>query len=128
MKFLTSQIVEEIHSDLARELKIYSVLRDEAHLLSALARPMHLKQYTNADVFGCAASYLVGLIQNMAFSSCNTQTAYISAITFLNLNGWMLDVPQESVAVFVLAVAAGDIDEIGAALFFKDFCIALEAL
>jgi death-on-curing protein len=128
MNFLSQQYVEAIHADVARRMKVHSVLRDEELLESALARPKHLSEYSNPDVFACAASYLLAIIQSMAFTSCNKQVALICAITFLGLNGWVFEAKQEEAAAFVLAVAAGDIDETGAAMFFKDFCVAIEPM
>ncbi|HSX73390.1 MAG TPA: type II toxin-antitoxin system death-on-curing family toxin, partial [Shinella sp.] len=54
------------------------------------------------------------------FADGNKRTAYLSAFTFLLINGYLIEATQAEVVAFVLAVAAGEIDEEGATRFLRD--------
>ena len=90
-------------------------------LESALARPLQKEAYGEPDPFELAAAYLFGIAKNHPFVDGNKRTAFAAADLFLFLNGFTLEATQEEVIQFVLMVAAGEIDEAGAAQFFGDF-------
>jgi death-on-curing protein len=128
MIFLDREIIEAMH---AEQLQLHggaAGLRDEGMLESALGRPLQKIAYSEPDIFELAAAYLFGLVKNHPFIDGNKRTGYIAADVFLSLNGWSVEASQEEVVALVLAVAAGEIDETGAAMFFKDFCVAVEPL
>lgn len=121
------EIIEAIH---AEQLELHGGapgLRDEGMLESALNRPLQKIRYADPDIFELAAAYLLGIVKNHPFIDGNKRTGYLAADVFLALNGWSVEAEQEEIISFVLAVAAGEIDEIGAAMFFKDFCEAANA-
>lgn len=70
-----------------------------------------------------AAAYLYGLARNHPFSDGNKRTAYLAAFTFLVINGYLIEATQADVIEFVLAVAAGEIDEDGAMRFLRDHTV-----
>ena len=72
-----------------------------------------------------AAAYLYRIVRNHPFSDGNKRTGFLAAFTFLYINGLLIDVDQASVVVFVLAVAAGEIDEEGATRFLRDHTVPL---
>jgi death on curing protein len=118
------EIVEALH---AEQLELHGGapgLRDEGMLESALNRPLQKIRYADPDIFELAAAYLFGIVKNHPFIDGNKRTAYLAADVFLALNGWSVEAEQEDIISFVLAVAAGEIDETGAAMFFRDFCVA----
>jgi death on curing protein len=128
MIFHDREMLEALHSE---QLQLHGGahgLRDEGMLESALNRPLQKIAYSEPDIYELAAAYLFGIVKNYPFIDGNKRTGYLAADVFLALNGWSVEAPQEDVISFVLAVAAGDIDETGAAMFFKDFCISTEAL
>ena len=118
------EIIEALH---AEQLELHGGapgLRDEGMLESALNRPLQKIQYADPDIFELAAAYLFGIVKNHPFIDGNKRTGYLAADVFLALNGWSVEAGQEEIISFVLAVASGDIDETGAAMFFKDFCVS----
>ena len=118
--------IEELH---AEQLKLHggaSGLRDEGMLESALARPEQKHHYGENDLFVLAAAYLFGIAKNHPFMDGNKRIAFVAAATFLYFNGLSLEADQFDVIACVLAVAAGEIDEDGAARFLRDHSIKLE--
>jgi death-on-curing protein len=90
-------------------------LRDEGLLDSALARPLNLVAYADADappdVAALASSYTVGLAENHPFDDGNKRAAFLATGLFLYLNGYRLDASQAEATITMLAVATGDITE-----------------
>ena len=90
-------------------------LRDEGLLDSALARPLNLLAYADADAppdfAALAASYTIGLAKNHAFVDGNKRAAFLATGLFLYLNGYRLAATQAEATLTMLAVATGDITE-----------------
>jgi death-on-curing protein len=90
-------------------------LRDEGLLDSALARPLNLLAYANADappdMAALAASYTIGLAKNHPFVDGNKRAAFLATGLFLYLNGYLLKASQAEATLTMLAVATGDITE-----------------
>ena len=90
-------------------------LRDEGLLDSALARPLNLLAYADADaptdVAALAASYTVDLAKNHPFVDGNKRAAFLATDLFLYLNGYRLEATQAEATLTMLAVATGDITE-----------------
>ena len=88
-------------------------IRDEGLLMSALARPQNLFAYENVtDISRLAAAYAYGITKNHPFVDGNKRAAFLSIGLFLALNGFILEV-EPSVAVnTMLALAAGNLDEV----------------
>jgi death-on-curing protein len=63
-------------------------LRDVALLEMGCARAMNLAAYADADIAMIAAAYAFGLAKAHAFVDGNKRTAFVSAVTFLRLNGY----------------------------------------
>jgi death on curing protein len=123
--FHTREFVEAIHDEQMRAHGGARGIRDEGLLESALARPLQKAAYGEPDIFELAAAYLYGLAKNHPFIDGNKRTAFTAADIFLAVNGSSIEAEQEDVIAFVLAVAAGEIDEDGAARFFRDFCVPI---
>ena len=118
------EIIEALH---AEQLELHGGapgLRDEGMLEFALIRPLPKIQYAEPDIFELAAAYLFGIVKNHPFIDGNKRTGYLAADVFLTLNDWSVEAEQEEIISFVLGVASGEIDETGAAMFFKDFCVS----
>ena len=117
--------IDAVH---AEQLKLHGGapgLRDDGMLESALARPQQKHHYGVNDIFELAAAYLFGIAKNHPFVDGNKRTAFVAADLFLYFNGYSLEAEPFDVIAFVLAVAAGEIDEDGAARFFRDFCVPI---
>lgn len=119
-EFLTRRAVEAMHAEQLHRHGGATGLRDENALESALARPENKSAYGDPSIDGLAAAYLFGLANNHAFIDGNKRTAIVAAGAFLILNGSALMANEGTVYEFVMGVAAGEIDEHGAAAFFRD--------
>jgi death on curing protein len=123
--WLSREAVEVFHAEQLREHGGLPGLKDKNSLEAALARPLQKANYGKPDVFELAAAYLFGIARNHPFSDGNKRTAFVAAYAFLRLNGYVVEASQAEVIAFVLAVAAGEIIEDGAAAFFRDHCEAV---
>ena len=96
-------------------------LRDEGLLLSAMARPENLAAYgENVDLAALAASYAFGIAKNHPFLDGNKRTAFVIAVTFLNLNGYDFDAPSDDTYTLFLGLAEGSISEDEVAAWFRE--------
>jgi death-on-curing protein len=86
-------------------------LRDMALLESALARPHQLLAFGAADIAALAACYAGGILRNHPFVDGNKRTAWLLAVTFLDLNGYDVEAAMTDALQAVLAVAAGTLAE-----------------
>jgi death on curing protein len=120
--WLTREAVEIFHAEQLLEHGGLPGLKDENSLEAALARPLQKANYGEPDVYELAAAYLFGVARNHPFSDGNKRTAFVAAYAFLRLNGFVIEASQAEVIEFVLAVAAGEIIEDGAAAFLRDHC------
>lgn len=64
-----------------------SGLRDRALLEMGCARAMNLAAYEHAGLCQIAAAYAFGIAKARAFVDGNKRTAFVTAVTFLRLNG-----------------------------------------
>ena len=102
-----------LHSESLAEHGGLAGIRDEGFLMSALARPQNLFAYENVtDISRLAAAYAYGITKNHPFVDGNKRAAFLSIGLFLALNGFILEV-EPSVAVnTMLALAAGNLNEV----------------
>lgn len=124
--FLSRRAVEAFHAEQLRRHGGAQGLRDENALESALSRPENKALYGEPTVHELAAAYVFGIARNHAFVDGNKRTAIVAAVTFLLLNGQELTADDGTLYEFTMGVAAGEIDEAGAAAFFRDHAIAIE--
>jgi death-on-curing protein len=122
-EFLTRRAVEAMHAEQLQRHGGAFGLRDENLLESALARAENKAHYGDPTLEELAAAYLFGIARNHAFVDGNKRTALVAAGAFLMLNGYQLTADQGMVYEFVMAVASGEIDEDGAAAFFRDHIV-----
>lgn len=119
-RFPTRQVVEAFHAEQLRRHGGAAGLRDENALESALARTENKTSYGSPDVYDLAAAYAFGLGRNHAFVDGDKRTAIVTAILFMQLNGHRMTANDGTVYLFTMALASGEIDETGAAAFFRD--------
>jgi death on curing protein len=82
-------------------------VRDPAMIDSALTRPRNRLAYGKPDAAALAAAYAFGLCSNHGFFDGNKRTAWVVAETFLDLNGYAIDAPDEAVVNAMVATASG---------------------
>jgi death-on-curing protein len=123
IRWLTHEAVDIMHHEQIQEHGGLPGLKDENALEEALARPLNKAAYGEPDIFVLAAAYLYGIARNHPFSDGNKRTGFLAAFTFLLLNGYLVEASQADIIIFVLAVAAGEIDEDGATRFLRDVSV-----
>lgn len=88
-----------------------SGLRDRALLEMGCARAMNLAAYSDAGLAQIAAAYAFGISKAHAFVDGNKRTAFVTAVTFLRLNGYSFrPAPVEGVRM-VEDLASGQVSE-----------------
>ena len=124
--FHSRDFVEALHTEQLRLHGGATGIRDEEMLESALARPLQKEAYGTPDLAELAAAYLYGIAKNHPFVDGNKRTAFAAADLFLYFNGLSVEASDEDIIQFVTLVAAGEIDEDGAASFFRDHAFPIE--
>jgi death-on-curing protein len=122
-EFHAREFVEALHAEQLRLHGGAAGIRDEGMLESALARPLQKQAYGDPDLCELAAAYLFGIAKNHPFVDGNKRTAFAAADLFLYFNSLSVEAEQAEIIQFVLMVAAGEIDETGAAIFFRDHVV-----
>lgn len=121
--FLDRPLVERLHAVQIQRFGGAAGLRDENAFESALARPLNKAYYGCEDIFELAAAYLYGLAKNHAFVDGNKRIAIVATAVFLMDNGFEIVTDDATLYTFVLAAAAGEIDEEGATRFLRDVSV-----
>lgn len=86
-------------------------MRDQTLLEGALARPVNLATYGNPSIAELAAAYSFGISKGHAFIDGNKRTAFVTAFTFMRLNGYVYcPEPDEGVRMME-DIASGDVSE-----------------
>lgn len=119
-EFLSRRAVEAMHAEQLRRHGGAHGIRDENALESALARAENKVAYGDPTIHELAAAYIFGIARNHSFVDGNKRTAIVAAGAFLIINGYMLTADNGTLYSFVMGIAAGEIDEAGAAAFFRD--------
>ena len=90
------------------------LVRDHGLLESALARPQTTVFGDDAypSVEEKAAALLHSIARNHALVDGNKRLALAGTIAFLGLNGWRLTLSNDEAYDLVMAVAAGELDEV----------------
>ncbi|QCJ00331.1 type II toxin-antitoxin system death-on-curing family toxin [Agrobacterium larrymoorei] len=123
--FLEVGLVEQLHQMQIEHFGGSHGLRDRAMLDSALNRPVNKAAYGCMDACELAGAYLFGIARNHPFVDGNKRIAIVTAGVFLMENGHMLETDEAKLYAFVMAVAAGEIDEEGIVRFLKDHVVGL---
>ncbi|GAA5657623.1 type II toxin-antitoxin system death-on-curing family toxin [Ochrobactrum sp. WV_118_8] len=126
IEFHSRAFIEALHQEQLRLHGGATGIRDTGLLDSALARPLQKEAYGDPDIFDLAAAYLFGVLKNHPFVDGNKRTGLAAADLFLYFNGFSLEAEQEDIIQLVLMVSTSEIDETGAAAFFRDHTVAIE--
>lgn len=124
IKWLSKAAVTTIHRKQNEAHVGLPGLKHDNALEAALARPVNKAVCGEENLMALAAAYLFGIARNHPFSDGNKRTGFLAAYTFLLINGYEIVAEQTTVIEFVLAVAAGEIDEEGITAFFNDHTLA----
>lgn len=111
--FLSLEEVQEFHQ---QQLDAYGGIhgiRDQGLLESAVAMPQASfgGEYLHTDLFHMAAAYAFHLAENQPFLDGNKRTALMSALVFLDLNGYVVLDPVERLYEAMIAIANKQLDK-----------------
>ena len=123
-RWLTRQIVDLIHLGQLQDHGGNVGVLNDGSVESAIARARNRYVYEQASLFECAAAYLFGLAKNHGFQDANKRTAYMACITFLFLNGWHVQAPDEEKIVLMLDVATDARSEADIAAWLEEHASA----
>ena len=121
--WLPLHLITRLHD---RQIELYGGLartRDAGLLESAIARPLNAWSYGESDLFTLASLYAAGLIRKHPFLDGNKQIGFLSALLFLEANGWKMAASMAERLAFTLQLAAGEIDEKIYADWLRRSCI-----
>jgi death-on-curing protein len=95
-------------------------LRDDGLLKSALARrQQHFAYAESPEIVNMAAAYTGSIVRNHPFVDGNQRTGFVVGVLFLELNGYRFSASEEDAVQAVLALASGDLDEVGYFAFLR---------
>ena len=120
-RFLTLAEVLEFHEDLIREFGGSPGVRDLALAESAVAMPYAGAggEFFHAFPFEMAAAYAYHIAQNHPFIDGNKRTAFASALTFLELNGYAVMGGEDALEDATREIASGKLDKKGFAALLE---------
>lgn len=120
IRWLALEVVVAIHEAQLAEHGGSAGTRDAGLLESALARPQNVVACGNPDTADLAAAYGFGIARNHPFVAGNKRTAFVAAELFLRLNAFQLAADDAACVLTMLAVAAGDMDELAFARWIRE--------
>ncbi len=80
---------------------------DVGLLDSALARPAHAAQYADADLPEQAATLIWGIAESQAFIDGNKRFALVVTLTFLEVNGFRLEMSDDEKFHLMIDISGG---------------------
>lgn len=111
--WISLELATAIHGRQLAEHGGAAGVRDLGLLESALSRPRQQFAYADPtpDIPQMAGAYAFGIARNHPLIDGNKRTSAVVCETFLNLNGWELDVSDEEMYLTFLRLAAGELSE-----------------
>jgi len=109
--WIEESVVWAVHEAQLAEHGGLAGVRDAGLLASALARPINLAAYGEADAAALGAAYAFGIARNHPFIDGNKRTAFVCAELFLALNGLALLADDAACVSTMLALASGELPE-----------------
>lgn len=127
-RFLSLAEVLEIHQDQTARYGGHPGIRDRDLLKSALGMPAATfgGEFLHTDIHEMAAAYLFHLVNNHPFIDGNKRVGTVAAAIFLDLNGFELNVPEDDLAVTVLALARGELTKADLAVYLRRWTNAIK--
>lgn len=121
--FLSLSEVLEIHQNQVARYGGAAGIRDMELLKSALGIPSATfgGRFLHTDIHEMPAAYLFHLVKDHPFIDGNKRVGAVTALVFLELNGFDFDAPEDDFAEMVLAVARGELGKADVAVFIRRF-------
>ncbi|WP_138506734.1 type II toxin-antitoxin system death-on-curing family toxin [Nostoc sp. PA-18-2419] len=107
--WLDETIVRAMHEDQLAQHGGLAGIRDNNLFLASLDRPKNLLAYgePTPTILDLAAAYGYGFAKNHAFVDGNKRVAFVTMATFLELNGYSLNIPETEVVLMMERLATG---------------------
>jgi death-on-curing protein len=121
-RWLLPEVVLALHQRLLSDFGGPEGIRDPGLLESALARPRNISRYRPASIHELAAAYAFGIVKNHPFVDGNKRMGFAAAVIFLEINDERFTASEADAAIRTLALAAGELDEIGFADWLAENC------
>ncbi len=123
--FLTKDQILHLHKNALEDDGGSPGVRDMFLLESAISQPEASwgGDYLNDFPFAMAASYFFHISQNQPFMDGNKRTGFLSMFTFLEVNGYTLDVPEALLYPCLIEVAEGVKGKDELATFIEQYSI-----
>ena len=121
--FLTLSEVIEIHEFQIEHFSGADGLRSLDLLRSAVGMPASTfsGNYLHPTIPDMAAAYLFHIVENHPFVDGNKRVGTMSALVFLELNGYDFDATDDELINIVLLVASSKITKESLSLFFRQY-------
>jgi death-on-curing protein len=121
--FLSLSEVLEIHQNQVARYGGAAGIRDMELLKSALGIPSATfgGRFLHTDIHEMSAAYLFHLVKDHPFIDGNKRVGAVTALVFLELNGFVFDAPEDDFAEMVLAVVRGELGKADVAVFIRRF-------
>ncbi len=105
--FLTVEDVLYIHERQLERFGGSAGIRNKAGLEAAVAMSQSGfgQEYLHKTIFEMAAAYAFHIAESQAFVDGNKRTGFVTAVTFLELNGWLIADPEMRLYDAMIAVA-----------------------
>lgn len=119
-EWLTREDVEHLHREMLSLFGGSPGTVSEGSLESALGRARNRFAYEErADLFDVAAACCFGLAKKHGFQDANKRTAFVAAVTFLDINGWLFTVDERDAVEQMVALASDARTESEIAAWFR---------
>jgi death on curing protein len=107
IRFLFLEEVVRIHADQITLFGGMQGIRDYRLLESALYEPQasYNSRYLYQDIFAMSSAYAYGIIKNHPFIDGNKRTGIVSALTFLEYNGYEINLSQNQLYKLAISIA-----------------------
>jgi len=112
-RWLTREVIDEIHAQLIREHGGSYGIRDSGLLDSALMRARKPWSYGDppGDLPALAAAYAYGISRNHPFVDGNKRVAFMAAYVFLRAHGLELGAEPDEAYAAMIDLAMGELPE-----------------
>lgn len=110
-EWVLREVVFLLHEQSLAQFGGSTGVRDAGLLDSALGKPLNLFADGQPTIFELAASYGFGLVKNHPFIDGNKHTGFVTAVVFLELNGYAFHASEVEATLKTLALAAGEFTE-----------------
>jgi death-on-curing protein len=120
--WIEEDVVLAIHLELLARFGGGAGLRDAGALDAVINRPRTAFHYGETSLFRLAALYAEGIVISHPFLDGNKRTGFMTAYTFLGMNGYRFNAPEPEAVLLTLDLAKGEINAAAYAVWLERSC------